>query len=248
MSKSTFSQIERDNIVSLASDTIFESSDDSDIARKYLTEKRGISDDAIRKFQVGYVPVRARHRLSGRIILPIKDMSGQNIALTTRLITNQSSLQSHWHESFPKNKYFYGMKECLNNIIKKRKVIIVEGQFDAIRLYDSGIPVAVATLGSAISIYQLSRLIQLSDDIFLCFDNDDAGRKATSRVFSLLKKYQLWKQKDINIIVVSISGAKDPDEYISEYGKEEFINRLKEAKGRYESRYRKNESRSVFDF
>jgi len=246
--KNKFSQIERDEIVSLASETIFESSDDAEVARRYLLDERDISEQTIRRFQIGYVPMRAKHSLSGRIILPITDMVGRNVALTTRLIVDKSYLGKHWHESFSKKKYIYGIQENLDQIILKRKVILVEGQFDALRLCDSGMPIAVATLGSSVSIYQLCKLIQLADDIFLCFDNDDAGKKAVSQVFSLLKKYQLWRQKDINIITVPIRGVKDPDEYISRYGKKDFIKRLKESKQRYEAKYRKNESGSVFDF
>jgi DNA primase len=246
--KGSFSQIERDDIVSLSRDTIFESSQDAEFARDYLFNIRNLSEKIIKQFDIGYVPERARHKLSGRIIMPIKDMSGRNVALTTRLIVDRVDGRKHWHESFVKNRYIYGIKELYKNILNKRKIIIVEGQFDALRLFSSGVPIAVATLGSAISICQLSRIIQLADDIFLCFDNDDAGRKATSQVYSLLKKYELWRQKDINIMSVSLYGVKDPDEYISKFGQKYFIEKLKESKKKYELRHRKNESRSIFDF
>jgi DNA primase len=247
--RSKLSQIERDDIVQLASETIFEDSRDASDARKYLFDQREISRDTVTDFQIGYVPMRASHDLSGRIVFPIKDMHGRNVALTSRLIAGGSGLRKHWHESFPKNKYIYGVNENFSNILRRRKVVIVEGQFDALRLRSAGIPIAIATLGSAISIYQLSRLLQIADDIFLCFDSDDAGRNATSQVFSLLKKYQLWRQRDVNVINISIGGGvKDPDEYISKYGKDEFINRLKESKEKYELRHRKNEPGSIFDF
>jgi DNA primase len=234
--------------VSLSRDTILESSQDAEFARDYLFNIRKLSEDVVKKFEIGYVPQRARHKLSGRIIMPIKDMSGRNVALTTRLIAESEGARKHWHESFIKNRYLYGIFELRENILKRRKVVIVEGQFDALRLYGSGISVAIATLGSAISICQLSRIIHLVDDIFLCFDNDDAGKKATGQVYSLLKKYELWRQKDIRVMSVPLYGVKDPDEYISKFGKEDFINKMKESKKRYESRYRKDESRSIFDF
>ena len=248
MSRSKLSQIERDEIVSLASDTLFEDSKDASDARDYLFNSRRINRDVAKTFEIGYVPMRAGHKLSGRIIFPIKDMVGRNVALTTRLIVEGSGLRKHWHESFLKNKYIYGIQENSLNISKKKKVIIVEGQFDALSLCSAGMPIAVAILGSAISIYQLSRIIQLTNDIFLCFDNDDAGRKATSQVFALLKKYQLWRQRDLNVMRIYTRGAKDPDEYISKYGKDEFINKLKEAKEKYELRRRKDEPGSIFDF
>ena len=248
MSRSKLSQIERDEIVNLASETIFEDSRDADSARRYLFKERGITREVVQAFNVGYVPLRAGHNLSGRIIFPIKDMSGRNVALTTRLIVERSGLRKHWHESFLKNKYIYGIKECSSDILKSKKAVIVEGQFDALRLCSAGIPIAVATLGSAISIYQLSRILQLTNDIFLCFDNDDAGRKATSQVFSLLKKYQLWRQRDINVMSIYLRGVKDPDEYISKYGKDDFINKLKDSKEQYELRHRKDEPGSIFDF
>ena len=248
MFKGSFLQTERDDIVSLSRETIFESSDDAKFAREYLFNVRKLSELTVRQFDIGYVPERAKHRLSGRIIMPIKDMTGRNVSLTTRLIVERDGLRKHWHESFVKNRYVYGIHELSSHILKRRKAVIVEGQFDALRLFSAGVPIAVATLGSAISICQLSRLIHIADDIFLCFDSDDAGKKATSQVYSLLKKYELWRQKDINVMAMSLFGVKDPDEYISTFGKNDFINKMKESKKKYELRYRKNESRSIFDF
>lgn len=94
---------------------------------------------------------------------------------------------------------------------------------DAIRVYASGIKNVVATMGTALTDNHIKLLKKLNVPIILCMDNDDAGEKATIQNGELLSK------ANVELKILRLSGAKDPDEYIMSHSKEEFLDAAQNA-------------------
>ena len=106
---------------------------------------------------------------------------------------------------------------------KEQKLIIVEGYFDAITLHVNGIENVVAGMGTALSARQAALAAKYATVIYLCYDNDLAGKNATMRA------YELIKPTGARVRVVNLLNFKDPDEFIRAQGKEQFIQQLTAA-------------------
>jgi len=192
-------------------------------ALDYLLNKRGLTIDAIKKYQLGYCYEGFEdYRLAGKIIHPIHDVYDNLIAISTRKLKSKE----FWHESFDKSMHLYGLNLIKHNIIKKQSVIVVEGEFDAIYMNSVGIDNVVSCMGTAFSLVQFIILSRYCNNIYLCFDGDEAGKKAINRVKSFLKDKlgfsSKYKFRDFNVKTVSIPNNKDPDDFIKENGTDAF--------------------------
>ena len=105
----------------------------------------------------------------------------------------------------------------------KKKIIIVEGQMDAIRVYSCGVKNVVATMGTALTKEHIKLLSKLNVKVVLCMDNDSAGEMAT------IKNGEKLSEAGIETLVLRISGAKDPDEYLTSHDVSEFIDAVDHA-------------------
>jgi len=230
-------EIDRDKIIQLAPVTLF---DDSEVeyseALDYLVTNRKLKEDVIKLFEIGYVPKRigdnGRFReLAGRILFPIRNQYKELVAFTTR-DWRPGVKNPHWHESFPKGQYLYGLHLTKEYIIRSKKVILVEGQFDTMQLFQCGLKCVVGLLGSALQLYQIALLSRYCKEIYALFDADDAGKAALKRAEELVKKFKL-NDFDIHIIPVYFPKGYDPDEYVKEYGAKQTLDLLKESKTNY---------------
>ena len=200
----------------------------------YLTEVRGLSEDTIRKFCLGYVPrcvtneFGDTHEVAGRIIIPIFNQYGQLIALSSR-DWRKDAFRKFWHESYPKSLYLFGLDIAKEYIIKYDLCIIVEGEFDVMTLHDKGLNCAVGAVGTALQLYQISLLKRYCSDIYFVFDGDLAGLHALKRAMKLVSQYNL-RGCDINVVPVYLSKDDDPDSIVFEHGRAAFVNILKKAK------------------
>ncbi len=151
-----------------------------------------------------------------RLMFPIIDVRGNVIAFGGRVIRKDDQpkyLNSPDTPVFKKSKNLFS----LNNAKGKGDFfILAEGYMDVIALYQAGFKNAVATLGTAITEEQASLIARYVPEVVICYDADEAGRKATDRAIEILSK------TDIKVRVLRISGGKDPDEFIKEYGAERF--------------------------
>lgn len=216
-------------------------------ARAYL-RGRGLSDSTIRRFGLGYAPdtfggllahlkgegyqeeqllqagvVKRSQRgglydaFRGRIVFPIIDLRGNVIAFGGRQMADERGpkyLNSGETAVFKKSRGLFAL-----NLAKKsggRRYILCEGYMDVISLHQAGFTTAVATLGTALTAEQAKLISNYADEVVLCYDADDAGQRATTRAVKLFENTQL------RVTVLTISGAKDPDEYIKKYGPERF--------------------------
>lgn len=156
-------------------------------------------------------------RFRNRIIFPIIDKRGRVIAFGGRVIdsSNPKYLNSPETPVFSKGNNLFGL-----NILRKhsniKKVVLVEGYMDVISLYSRGIDYTLASLGTAFTEQQAKYLKRYGDEVYLCYDSDVAGLKATDKALEILKK------EGINAKVLPLPSGKDPDDFIKEEGKEKF--------------------------
>ena len=214
-------------------------------ARKYL-EKRGIDEAIIKEFNIG-VALDSKDTLykllankkysldklvnlglankfdanvydtfSKRIMIPIENLKGQVVGFTGRIYNGEVDTAKYMNtketEIFKKGNILFNYHNARQSIREEKKVIVVEGNMDAIKLSASGIKNVVALMGVALSKEQIDVLKKLKVPIILMLDNDSAGLEATVKNGDELQKY------DLDIRVVRLTDAKDPDEYIRSKG------------------------------
>lgn len=154
----------------------------------------------------------------GRIIFPIKDHLGQAVAFGGRAIGDLEPkyLNSPDHSLFHKGSILYNFNSAKNYIRKEKEVIIFEGYMDVISAHQANINNCVATLGTALTEYQANLLSRYVDTVVLCYDGDEAGQNASYEAALLLQKFRC------NVKIATIDDNQDPDDYINEYGGQQF--------------------------
>lgn len=133
-------------------------------------------------------------------------------------------LNSAESEVFAKRKVLYNISNALQEIRHKNQVIVVEGYFDAISLYQSGVKNVVAILGTALTSDQLHQLSRNTENIYLCYDPDEAGQRATLKALSMADNFA------VNLKVVKLPNSnEDPDKFIKRESKENFLKLVENA-------------------
>lgn len=155
-----------------------------------------------------------RPRFRHRLMFPILDASGRYIAFGGRALGDiePKYLNSPETPVFSKSKTLYALNWTKNDIRKEDRVCIVEGYFDAIRLMVTGFNIAVAPLGTALTEGQVSLLARYTKNVYLMYDSDQAGLKATFRAGDELLK------QSMSVHVVTFPGGEDPDTFLRSNG------------------------------
>ena len=186
-------------------------------ARRYL-KGRGLEYSTIEEFRLGYAPPRGRsgfmqaagkvglgreameaagllstrggERFVDRVTFPISDRRGRIVGFGARSLGDAKPkyLNSPETEIFNKRSLLYGFPRVAEAIRKEKAALVVEGYTDVLMLYQSGIKNAIATLGTAVTADHLRTLSVYADKIYLLFDPDEAGEKATQRARSAAKE------------------------------------------------------------
>lgn len=153
-----------------------------------------------------------------RVMFPIFDTRDRIIGFGGRVLDNSKPkyLNSPDSPVFNKSKNLYFLNAARKT--KSDYVILVEGYMDVISLAVNGYLNAVATLGTALTSQQAKLLAHDFKEVVICYDSDEAGRKATARAVTILR------ETEIKISVLNLKEKKDPDEYINAYGKTRFDN------------------------
>ena len=158
---------------------------------------------------------------SRRITFPLWDKDGNIVGFSARIYRGEKDvskyINSRESKIFKKGETLYNYHQAKDVAKKNKKIIVVEGFMDAIRIALSGIKNVVALQGTAMTEEQILLLKKLRVDVILCLDNDNAGLMATLNNGEELEKH------GIKTYVIRLSGEKDPDEYILKNGKEAFI-------------------------
>jgi len=195
-----------------------------------LKNVRKFSDVIIDKFDIGYCPDDLNNELRGRIITPIYDTYGEMVAISTRHM-NRELKNRFWHESFDKGTYLYGLYYAKETIRKINKVIIVEGEFDALSFHTFGFTMTVCCCGSAFTFFQASLLARYCQEFYFLFDGDIAGRKSIQRVMDMYDKYNLRDvEYDLKFIPVYLPKNIDPDDFLFKNGVEGVKEKLRVAR------------------
>lgn len=212
-------------------------------ASKYLKE-RGISEEIIETFEIGFAPKsydiitklltskgfdeqilldtglanqgnNLYDLFRNRITFPIHNPQGKVVGFSARIYENIDEakyINTRETNIFKKGKILFNYHRAAQEARRQKYLVVVEGQMDAIRVYSSGIKNVVATMGTALTTDHIQLLKKLNVKIVLCMDNDAAGEKAT------LANGEALTNAGIDISVLRLNGAKDPDEYILKNG------------------------------
>ena len=166
-----------------------------------------------------------RPRFRNRLMFPIYDPQGRVIAFGGRVIGQGEPKYLNSAESpvFVKGTTLYGMNWAKNAIRRDERVMVVEGYFDAIRLMAAGLESVVAPLGTALTEPQGELLRKYTNTVFLLYDSDQAGLKATFRAGDILLK------QGFKVHVVTFPEGEDPDTFVARHGKEKMEAQLSTA-------------------
>lgn len=225
-------------------------------ALKYL-ENRGITKDIIKEFNIGLaldkkddlynILLKKNYSLEeisdlglvnkinlnvydtfiNRIMIPIENLQGSVVGFTGRIYNSEVDTAKYLNTKetkiFKKGSILFNYHNARNAIRETKVVVVVEGNMDAITLSAKGIKNVVALMGVAMSQVQIDTLKKLNVPIILMLDNDSAGLDAT------LKNGELLRKAGVDTLVVRLSDAKDPDEYIRLKGVEALKDNIKHA-------------------
>lgn len=168
---------------------------------------------------------------ANRIIVPIMDSMSNVIAFGGRIYHSEKDVAKYKNSTnttlFDKGRTIYGInfikRDKKMNGVAYKELILVEGYMDVISLGASGIKNVVACMGTALTDGQARELSRMTENLYVCYDGDGAGKKATIRNVDILAKFVQ------NVRVISLDEGKDPDETVREGGAEAFLKKQKEA-------------------
>jgi DNA primase len=211
-------------------------------ALEYLIKDRKFSKETLLNWRLGYAPntgqaltefltkhgferdemkrsglvIERYSRLTdmfrGRVMVPLADSRGTIIGFTARLLEDEPNAPKYINTPqtvvYDKSRNVFGLHFAKEAIRKTGFVVVVEGNMDVIASNQVGVTNVVASAGTAMTESHLRELKRFTGDIRLCFDADRAGVAATERMIPVAQK------TEVNLKIVTIFGAKDPDELI----------------------------------
>ncbi len=228
-------------------------------AKEYLL-KRGLNKNTIEEFQLGYVPWQNNFyeelltkyseeeinltglfykndktgkfidRFNSRVIFPINNITGNTIAFGGRIIRDgklAKYINSPETEFYKKGSMIFNLDKAKELRSETEEVLIVEGYMDVVSVYSSGIKNVISNSGTALTQRQISLIWKFFSNPIICLDGDESGQKAALRIAE--KLFPLINEKNKIYFSIMPDGT-DPDDYIKQKGKNEFLNLLKEKK------------------
>ncbi len=227
----------------------------------YLQEKRGLSVPVIRRFGLGFAPNdftalvtvlkkegyseqemkeaflcgisqkngRAYDYFRNRIMFPVIDTTGNVVAFSGRDVGGDSKakyLNSSDTPGFQKRKHLYALNFAKNHC--SDELILCEGNMDVVALHAAGFENAVASLGTALTDDHARIMAKYTKQVILAYDSDEAGQRAAHRAMGIFAKVGL------DVRILKMEGAKDPDEFIKKFGADRFRQLLKKSSTGFE--------------
>jgi DNA primase len=167
-------------------------------------------------------------RFRDRLMFPIRDSRGRVLAFGGRVIDHGEPkyLNSPETPLFHKGRELYGLYEARQAHADFKRLMIVEGYMDVVRLHQAGITYAVATLGTATTQEHLNKIFRLTSEVAFCFDGDRAGRQAAWRA---LENALPMARDGRELKFLFLPEGHDPDTLVGAEGVAAFENRLKTA-------------------
>ena len=157
-----------------------------------------------------------RMRFRQRLMFPIYDLRDRVVGFGGRVLGEGEPkyLNSAESDVFSKRRLLYGLNWAKQSVRKADRLLLVEGYFDLIRLVLAGVEEVVAPLGTALTEAQASLIRKYTKNVFLLYDSDTAGQKATFRAGDELLR------NGISVRVVSLPDGEDPDSFVASEGAE----------------------------
>ena len=249
---------------------LFDSQLGSD-AMRYLTEERRLSGSVIKHFGLGYSPNtfgmlithmkklgfteeelmtgflcgksqktgRPYDYFRNRVMFPIIDVSGNIIAFGGRVMDDSKPkyLNTSDTPGFKKSRNLFALNYARRHC--EERLILCEGYMDVIALHAAGFENAVATLGTAITPEQARLISKYTKNVVISYDMDNAGRTAADKAMRLLSDV------GVDVKVLNMTGAKDPDEYIKKFGPDKFSQLINKSQTGFD--YRLNKTLEKYD-
>ncbi len=196
---------------------------DSWVELYWYLKSKNYDDNLISESNVFLDIKTKKDKFIGRVIFPIKNQRWDIVALAGRIINagEPKYLNSPSSQIYDKSSILYWLFEARSEITKKDFIIITEGYMDTISLHQAWYKNAVCVSWTALTEKHIWVIKKLTKKIYLCFDNDDAWRNATNLSIEMLKN------KDLEIRIILLNWAKDPDEFIKWWW--DFENCIKNA-------------------
>jgi DNA primase len=161
----------------------------------------------------------------GRLMIPTRAVTGETIAFGGRMIGEGEPkyLNTTTTPVYTKGRFLYALGLARRAAQREGAIVVVEGYLDCIALHQAGVTHAVASLGTAFTAEHARELRKATDNVFICFDGDAAGRAATAKSVDLLIAEGLEAR------IVALPSGEDPDSYVRANGGEAFRARLAES-------------------
>ena len=170
-------------------------------------------------------------RFRDRLMFPIRNIKGECIAFGGRLLSDKKDqakyLNSPETKTYKKKYELYGLYEIREINKRPESIFLVEGYMDVIGLFQHDIKNAVASSGTAFTQEQLRKILSYTNTIYIVFDGDEAGYKASWRA---VENALPLLREDTRISFIFLKPDEDPDSFVSTNGKDAFLNLAKEAK------------------
>lgn len=161
-----------------------------------------------------------------RLIFPIRDSKGMVIAFAGRVLDASLPKYINSPESplYHKSSVLFGLDMALPTVRTENAIIIVEGYFDHLALYRAGIRNVVATCGTALTTTHASLIKRHAEQVYMLFDSDSAGKKAT------IRSMELFLEQHIPAYVITLPTGEDPDSFLTSNPVESFSERQSKAR------------------
>ena len=192
--------------------------------------KKGYSDDEL---VAAYLCGRSQKGnvydlFRNRVMFPIIDTSGNVVAFGGRVMDDSKPkyLNSSDTPAFKKSRHLFALNFAKNSC--SERVILCEGYMDVIALHAAGFENAVATLGTAITADHARILSKYTQRVVISYDADEAGQNAANKAMRMLGEVGM------DVRVLKLNGAKDPDEYIQKFGPDRFRRVVEESRTGFE--------------
>jgi len=181
-----------------------------------LLEKGGLA-------LAGSRPGEFRDRFRGRVIFPIFSLTGRVVGFGGRTVFDAEPkyLNSPETPLYSKGKLLYGLNFTKDAVRKDGTAILVEGYTDFSSLYQAGVTNVVASLGTALTPWQVGQAMRFASRLVVNYDGDSAGRAAAARAVPL------GLEKGLNMDVLVLPDDLDPDSFLRKHGRDRYLALLK---------------------
>ncbi|MEE9214891.1 MAG: toprim domain-containing protein [Thermodesulfobacteriota bacterium] len=210
----------------------------------YLFTKRYLDFDVIEKFKLCYCDEygdfitrgvdnyldftmpKIDPRFYDSAIFPIFDLYGKVIGVSARSLSDTNDLK-YINTVYTKGRHLYGLNLTWYDCLQKRKVYVVEGNVDVVRMYQAGVKNVVGMLGSTLSVTQLAVLSRFVDEVIFVPDGDKAGAKFLERVAigTPNRKSLTSKHTNLNLrfSLIKLPEGLDPDSFLNDHTAEDLF-------------------------